>query len=158
VMLGAVAGLIATVPMTIVMLKWHKHLPARQRYALPPRLITDRIAARTPLPNGLIPPPGTKRTLLAHFAFGAAAGSIFAVGQTQAGNRNSASLSIGYGLLVWAVSYLGWVPAARLMPPATRQPAARNMMMIAAHIVWGASLGLALSTLEGRGTRANISR
>jgi hypothetical protein len=29
-----------------------------------------------------------------------------------------------------------------LMPPATRQPRERNAMMIAAHIVWGAALGL----------------
>ena len=32
--------------------------------------------------------------------------------------------------------------ASGLMPPATRQPAPRNAMMIGAHVVWGAALGL----------------
>jgi hypothetical protein len=34
-----------------------------------------------------------------------------------------------------------------LLPPAT-QPAERNAMMIAAHIVWGAALSVALNALS----------
>jgi uncharacterized membrane protein YagU involved in acid resistance len=49
---------------------------------------------------------------------------------------------------------LGWVPAMRLMPPATRQPAARNFMMIVAHIIWGATLGSAVKALS---PKANLT-
>jgi len=34
---GAVAGFLATIPMTVMMLMAHRRLPARQRYALPPK-------------------------------------------------------------------------------------------------------------------------
>jgi uncharacterized membrane protein YagU involved in acid resistance len=54
---------------------------------------------------------------------------------------------VAYGLLVWTVSYLGWIPPAGLMPPATRQPRARRDMMIVAHVVWSAALGLAANGL-----------
>lgn len=142
---GAVAGFLATVPMTIVMLAGHRRLPATQRYRLPPRLITERAAARSPLSHGR---PGSLSTLAAHFGFGAATGAVYAAGQTELQRQYPASTGIGYGLIVWAASYLGWVPAMGLMPPATQQPAARNAMMIAAHIVWGAALGVAIKALR----------
>ena len=145
--MGAVAGLVATVPMTLAMLAWHRRLPVSQRYSLPPRLITDRIAARAPLPRHAIPEPGPARTLGAHFAFGAATGALFGSLDLPLRDRHPVASGIVYGLLVWAVSYLGWVPAAGLMPPATRQPARRNVMMICAHVVWGAALGRAAKAL-----------
>jgi len=48
---------------------------------------------------------------------------------------------VGFGLLVWAGSYLGLLPAVGLHRPATRESARRNGMMIASHVVWGAVLG-----------------
>jgi uncharacterized membrane protein YagU involved in acid resistance len=145
---GAMAGLIATVPMTVVMLAWHRHLPATQRYHLPPRIITDRATARSSFLHGRASRPGSLGALAAHFGFGAATGALYAAGRTELHRQYPASTGIGYGLIVWAASYLGWVPAMGLMPPATRQPAARNAMMIAAHIVWGSALGFALNGLS----------
>jgi uncharacterized membrane protein YagU involved in acid resistance len=152
------AGLIATLPMTVVMLAWHRHLPASQRYHLPPRLITDRAAAQARFSHGHVSRPGSLGALAAHFGFGAVTGGLYAAaGRTELHRQYPATAGIGYGLIVWAASYLGWVPAMGLMPPATRQPAARNAMMIAAHIVWGAALGRALNALssprEGRAAR-----
>src|SRR4051812_506015 len=74
---GALAGVVATVPMTLVMTKWHRRLPLLQHYPLPPRIITDRLLARAPLPSALVPRPSAGRALAAHFAFGAAAGSLY---------------------------------------------------------------------------------
>jgi hypothetical protein len=145
--IGTIAGLIATIPMTVVMLSWHRSLPVAQRYPLPPRIITDRIAARAPLPSQAIPEPGPARALGAHFAFGAAAGALYGSVKIPLRDRYPVASGIAYGLLVWGVSYLGWVPAAGLMPPATRQPAQRNAMMIGAHVVWGAALGFATKAL-----------
>jgi len=133
--------------MTLAMLAWHRRLPVAQRYSLPPRIITDRVAARAPHPWRAIPEPGPTRALAAHFAFGAAAGALYGSVEMPLRRRYPVGSGIAYGLLVWGVSYLGWVPATGLMAPATRQPAQRNAMMIGAHVVWGAALGLAVEAL-----------
>lgn len=146
---GAIAGLLATVPMTLVMLATHKQLPPEQRYPLPPSLITQRAAAgfAVPYPS---PMPNLISTLAAHFAFGALAGAMYAGVPAALRRQCPVTTGVGYGLAVWAASYLGWVPALRLMPPATRQPAARNAMMIVAHVVWGAALSAVLEALRSR--------
>src|SRR5690242_5657526 len=145
---GAMAGLIATAPMTLIMLAWHRRLPVSQRYSLPPSLITNRILGKPPIPTRPAAMPNTAATLAAHFGFGAATGVLFSAASGELHCRYPVVAGVGYGLCVWAASYLGWVPALRLMPPATRQPDARNLMMIAAHIVWGATLGFALKALS----------
>lgn len=130
---GAAAGLVATVPMTIAIVIAHRLLPARQQYPVPPRLITERWLDRDHSETGL-----QAWTLFNHFAFGALAGSLFSGFGLDKGKP--AVTGPAFGTTVWAVSYLGWVPALGLMPPATRQPAERNAMMIAAHLVWGLAL------------------
>jgi uncharacterized membrane protein YagU involved in acid resistance len=53
-----------------------------------------------------------------------------------------------YGVLVWGVSYLGWIPGARILKPATQHRARRNVLMIACHLVWGATLATTLRELQ----------
>ena len=130
---GAAAGLLATVPMTVAMVIAHRLLPARQRYPVPPRLITERW-----LDRDHSEPAIRAWTLINHFGFGAVAGSLYSgLGFDK---RKPAVAGPAFGIAVWTASYLGWVPALGLMPPATRQPAERNAMMIGAHFVWGAAL------------------
>ncbi|ASP86732.1 hypothetical protein CDO26_19225 (plasmid) [Sinorhizobium meliloti] len=33
-----------------------------------------------------------------------------------------------YGLAIWAASYLGWIPAAGILTPATKHPMSRNLL------------------------------
>src|SRR5262249_39177796 len=85
-------------------------------------------------------------TVAAHFAYGAAAGAVYA----QLAERMEFSpMACGalYGLAVWAGSYLGLLPAVGILRPATQHPARRAALMIAAHVVWGAATG----ALIGRG-------
>jgi hypothetical protein len=145
---GAAAGLIATVPMTLFMLAWHKNLVATQRYPLPPSLITKRMFGGFAVPGRPAPMPNWASTLATHFGFGAATGALFATTPAETRRQYPVATGIGFGLCVWTASYLGWVPATRLMAPATRQPIGRNLMMIAAHVVWGATLGLVLDALS----------
>jgi uncharacterized membrane protein YagU involved in acid resistance len=56
------------------------------------------------------------------------------------------------GLAVWTGSYLGWVPALGILPPATEHPWRRNVMMIVAHLVWGMTLG---AFVKGLGSEKN---
>jgi hypothetical protein len=145
---GAVGGLIATVPMTLLMFAWHRKLPNTQRYPLPPSLITKRMFGRTPIPGKPAPMPNLAATLAAHFGFGAATGALFAAVPRELRQQYHVAAGVGYGLCVWAGSYMGWVPGMGLMPPVARQPVPRNSMMIAAHMVWGATLGFALKALS----------
>ena len=147
---GAAAGLIATVPMTLFMLACHTNLPTTQRYPLPPSLITKRMFGGIAVPGRPAPMPNWASTLAAHFGFGAGTGALFLTVPAQLRRQHSIATGIGYGLCVWTASYLGWVPAMGLMPSATRQPVRRNLMMIAAHVIWGATLGFALDALSKR--------
>lgn len=151
---GALGGLLATGPMTVVMLAMHRLLPPGEQYPLPPRLITEAVAAHTEAVaahteavaarSGDEPAAhseSSKRaaTWLAHFGFGASAGSLypFTTGRLR---LPPALRGVLFGLLVWAGSYLGWLPALDILPPATRTPLRRNALMIAAHLVWGAAI------------------
>lgn len=134
---GAIGGLLATVPMTIAMGKWHGKLPREEQYPLPPREITEDIAERLPVQKPRSDTSMTLLTLAAHFAFGAAAGALW--GSVADKNPRPAAGGVVFGGVVWAASYLGWIPAARILRPATQHPARRNLLMLAVHCMWGAS-------------------
>lgn len=134
---GAVAGTGATVPMTVGMVWMHRKLPPEQQYPLPPRQIIENIA-----PEQVPPEQRKNATLVSHFAYGAACGAIYRI-LPLPGNRIATGML--FGLAVWAGSYLGWLPAAGILPPATEHPKERNALMISAHLIWGASLGALLA-------------
>jgi len=144
---GALAGCIATGPMTVAMLLMHRFLPGEQQYALPPMLITRRLTGG----KGPFARLGTHEhkglTFLTHFGFGTAFGAAYAL-VPRGGPLPAPLRGILFALCIWTGSYLGWIPAANILPPATRHPAGRNVLMIAAHIVWGALLGILLERLD----------
>lgn len=142
---GTLAGLTATAPMSAAMLAMHKALPAHERYPLPPRRVTMRAAKKAGVKKYLDDESDKKAaTLAAHFAYGAAMGGIFALLAPRVPGR-AVPKGIAWGLIVWTTSYLGMLPAAGLHEPATEDPRERNLLMIAAHVVWGGALGLLLS-------------
>ena len=55
-----------------------------------------------------------------------------------------------FAVVVWALSYLGWLPALKILPPAHEHSARRNVFMIAAHLIWGSVMGLAFGFLTRR--------
>jgi hypothetical protein len=139
-MVGAIGGLIATVPMTLVMLVIRRFLPWPERYRLEPRIVTEKTTRRLGLGQRLRKPQRQALAGVAQFAFGAAAGAVF--GPLAA--RLPLHPAIGgllYGLAVWAGSYAGWIPALGIMRPPDARPEGRNWMMVIAHVVWGTVLG-----------------
>ena len=134
-LLGAIAGFVATLPMTAVMRRLHRALPDRERYPLPPREIAEDL----PHPRISI----STATLLHHFLYGGAAGALFALSPGR-----SVASGAAYGVTVWVGSYLGWIPAAGILRSGTSHPARRNLLMLAVHGVWGACLAAALAELE----------
>lgn len=151
VILGAICGVVATGPMTVVMVLWHRRLPRRERYALPPREITGAVAARAGV--DLDAETISTATLLAHFGYGGAAGALYGALPAAHGRRPVAA-GLMLGLLVWGVSYFGLLPALHLLRPATRHPARRNALMLGAHAVWGAALSVLYRLLLNDGRRA----
>ena len=151
---GAAAGLAATVPMTAAMKVAQGMLPATQRHPLPPRRITMRALRKSGVrPHADLDEPARRGlALAAHYGYGAGAGALFGA-FVPANTRDAVAAGIGYGLLVWAASYLGLMPALGLHPPATRETPGRNAMMIAAHVVWGAATGATAAALRRVGRK-----
>ena len=146
---GSASGFIATVPMTLAMTAMHRQLPAHEQQPLPPRQITDELVERAGAAENL--KEGEMRALayVNHFGYGAGSGAAFGVVASRM-PLPPVMTGVAFALSVWTLSYLGWLPAARILPPATEQPARRNALMIAAHVVWGASMGLAFDRLQRR--------
>ncbi len=147
---GALAGLIATAPMSATMLLLRNAWPETREAPLPPEIVTAEAADEVGVRDDLGETGLQAATVAGHFAYGAAAGALYAVAASK--TRQPISTGVAAGLALWAAGYFGWVPALGLMAPAHRQPAERNTMMIAAHVVWGATTGALVEAMTSDGT------
>lgn len=144
---SAFAGLIATMPMTLFMLLIHRILPKWQRYALPPELITDELAKRIGVAKHMDKQELVGSALVSHFSYGAAMGSLYGPFASKMALPSPLKGAM-FGLVVWIGSYFGLLPALRMSEAAPVQPVERNILMIAAHLVWGTALGVTADFLE----------
>jgi uncharacterized membrane protein YagU involved in acid resistance len=154
---GALSGFLATIPMTATMELLHRRLPPHEQYPLPPREITENLTEEVGMRDHLDESTHVGLTLLSHFAYGTAAGAVYA---SLARHYKFPPLSggVGFGLALWAASYLGWLPAIGLLPPASKHPPRRTGLMLAAHGVWGATLGIFLSQFPPAQSRDSVRR
>jgi hypothetical protein len=133
---GAVAGLRATAVMSVVFAVGHAvGLIGR----LPPRIIVDTISPQLDVESS----KGV--AVVAHLGYGAGAGAIYTA-VTPRPSRNIGS-GILFGLAVWAAGYEGWLPFLGILPRAHRDKRGRALVILAAHVVYGAALG------RGRGCK-----
>lgn len=140
-LVGAIAGFAATLPMTAAMHRLHRRLPEGQRYPLTPRELIDSSAAATG--TELTDEGARDLTLLAHFLYGAGSGAVVAAVTP----RPSVPLGAASGALMWATSYLAWIPAMGLLKPATEHPLRRDALMIAVHLVWGGATAIGINEM-----------
>lgn len=145
---GALAGFVATLPMTIFMLATQRFLPKRQQYELPPEMITKDLAHKAHIRHRINKQLILGATTASHFGYGAAMGAAYGPLQKLVPLPMTAQ-GVLYGLLVWAASYLGLLPLLGISASGHKEPVRRNLMMIAAHIIWGASLGAMARLLFG---------
>ena len=133
---GAVAGIGATSAMNKVFaVGMATHLLGEP----PPRKIVRKGLEEM----GAKPPKGVAldmAALVAHYGFGASMGALF--GLLPAYPRNPVLRGALFGLGVWSASYMGWIPKLGIMPPPRHDKPGRPAVMIAAHLVYGAVLGL----------------
>lgn len=133
--LGAVAGLVATLLMTMVLYagKWLGLLNTP-----PPKEVTGRVEAAA----GTRPTGSTFSVswLGAHLAFGVVAGAVYP--QVRGAYPGSGLLSGAlYGLTIWFLAYVGVLPELGLYPDPVEDNTARQVVLVAAHIVYGATVG-----------------
>ena len=146
IILGALAGLAATAPMTLAMKLMHEQLPPQERYPLPPRQVAEGLAEVAGVNEHLDEEEREAATWVSHFTYGAACGAAYGALSRRVGS-NAALAGAGFGVAVWAGSYLGWLPAAGILSPATEHPPRRHALMIAAHVVWGVTAALVVHNL-----------
>jgi len=150
--LGFVCGIVATGPMSVVMVLRHRRLPTRERYPLPPREITTKAVEQIVEPGEITASTYSALTWLAHFGYGGAAGALYAVMPRRLPGGAAVRGPL-FGLLVWTVSYLGLLPGLRVLTPATEHPLRRSGLMIAAHLVWGWFVAMVFQVLFSDLTR-----
>ena len=133
---GAVAGALATAPMSAVMMGGKQ---VGLVGGMPPEKVTSRVLRR----SGIRPSKAQQDALATvfHLGFGTGAGAVFGV---IAPRRLIARVPSGmaYAAAIWGVSYMGWVPAFGIMPAADRDRRDRQIVMLAGHLVYGTALAL----------------
>jgi hypothetical protein len=86
-----------------------------------------------------------------HFAYGTVGPTLLGLVARRVGANRSVGRALavgaGLGVVVWAVGYLGWLPAAKLVEPVQRQGASHVASSIVAHVAYGvlAALPIALT-------------
>jgi uncharacterized membrane protein YagU involved in acid resistance len=143
IVIGAAAGVVATVPMTITMEELHRLFPPERDEPLPPREVTEGLYEHFDDVEEAPEERLEKLTFLLHYGFGGVAGALFPL---VAPRRLPAAVGAGvlYGLAVWSGAYLGVLPGLGVRHHARHDSVERSAVMIAAHVVWGATLGLIL--------------
>jgi hypothetical protein len=151
--------------MSVAMEVMHRQLAPRHQDPLPPRKISQRITRRAGVEHELDEGEHEALAWVSHFGYGGAMGAVYGLLDERVRPHLPQQLrdvppvaidvahGTAFGLLVWAASYLGWLPAAGIMKPATRHRAPRNAVMITSHVIYGAALGLVTGALRRRRVR-----
>ena len=150
---GALGGLIGTAAMTAAMPRTHRRLPDAERYPLPPREVIQSVTGRTASDRRASEGELQDLTWCA-LRLRRRYGALYAVLRPSDGIAAGA----GYGVLVWAASYLGWISGLAILKPATRHPLRRNGLMLAAHVVWGVTTALTVRELQRAETEVFAGR
>lgn len=144
---GLVAGALATVPMTLVVV-------TARRLGLfrtpPPEQIAKTAAKDVGMSDVADEPAFGPIWLVLHFGFGAVCGLGYQLLRPRLPKPVHAGGAV-YGLLVWAVNYLGLMPLLGLFPRPRQAGTRRTIVMIMAHVVYG--IGVAFLASAGRGAR-----
>ena len=141
-LLGAVAGFVGTAALSILRIGSQRWVPE----SLPPMseepgefvikkteetLVAGETAEREAT---MIEKIGAQVLAL---GYGLMAGALYGIIRKPQSSREPVLEGSAFGLVVWAAGYLGWLPAARLMPPVTRQRAAAIAGPVVQHLVFG---------------------
>lgn len=145
---GALAGLVATGAMTKVAKDWvqirhpgtelHYHPKTNLQWAV------QRLGRREPLPEHAAVPLAQ----WLHYGYGALVGAGFAVVRGDGSQRFWAVRGGGYGLLLWLVSFCGYIPLLGIYKPGWRFDAQEREVTLLAHTTYGVALSAILEAFS----------
>ena len=138
--IGAVAGMAATIPMTVFWEALHRRLPGEPRRPLPPREVVEALAVKAGASRHLSEVQVERLAMAAHVGYGTLTGALFGLVAPRGARAVPAGVLFGMG--VWAGSYLGWLPATGVRHSPRYDVPARTALIVASHAVWGATAGL----------------
>jgi putative membrane protein len=141
-LIGATAGLVATIPMSAWMIIGKRLLSWRSQEPLPPVQITRNALRAVNLDRKLSGEQETALSVVNHFAYGAGVGGVYSQIFSPQSADSAVASGITFGLGVWTASYMGWLPGVGLYRSPGNDTIGRTNLMIAAHMVWGGTLGL----------------
>lgn len=133
---GALAGLAATVPMTVVIAAGRA---AGLMGTPPPVEITENVAEQAGEDPDRESLEFQAAWVAAHAGYGAACGALYSLMRPLL-PRSDIAAGLLFGGAVWGVSYVGIMPALDLYPSAKDDSEPRQAVMIAAHAVFGTAL------------------
>jgi uncharacterized membrane protein YagU involved in acid resistance len=140
---GAVAGTVATVPMTIFWEAMHDRMPGEPPRPLPPREVAEALVVKAGVSRRFSESEIEWLAMALHFGYGAFTGAIFGTMAPRHAGRGIVAGAL-FGVGVWTASYLGWLPAAGVRQSPRYDVPARTRLILASHVVWGAAAGLLL--------------
>jgi uncharacterized membrane protein YagU involved in acid resistance len=140
--------------MTLFMIAAQKVLPPAEKSPLPPATLVDEALGLSHSDRTVSDVGKAEVAMISHFVFSMVSGALYAMIRKQISYDSSrARIGMGalFGLVVWAVSYAGWMPLLKFRASACSMPRRRNFLMLGAHVVWGVALGYAENELSERG-------
>jgi hypothetical protein len=143
-MCGALSGLIATAPMSVVIALGRA---GRLLWTPPPRQITSSAASKVGIEEDRNSNEFTATWIGAHFAYGAVCGAVYSLVRSFIPG-STAVRGLVFGEFVWSVSYLGYIPALGLYPWPKDDSKSRMAVMITAHAVFGVATAQFKKALE----------
>lgn len=143
---GALAGLGGTVPMTLTMAALRR-FPQRDATPIPPKRVAKAVREKLDIEDEMDRSEKKAFTWLMHYGIGAAGGAVYGLLNKEP-EKHALIKGIGFGLSVWAGSYLSSLPALGLTRGPTHEPKQHVAAQIVSHIVWGAVLGVMTARLK----------
>jgi hypothetical protein len=132
---GAIAGATGTAVMSATMAVAHAFdMTAGE---VPPRKIARNLDKALGVDDELPEPVFEANWIAQHFAYGTAAGIVYALIRKRLRIAEPVPSGPLFGGVLCALGYAGWLPAVGLYPPPHAQPKRRIGMLILSHIVYG---------------------
>ena len=149
---GAVAGVIGTAAMTALGMKpgaarWLPESMLPEEFL--PLRITRWVEQKTRLRSCIEKARGEAAlTSVFHLSYGALAGAGYGLLRSRLDRLPSWLAGGGYGLILWAAGYEGWIPASGIQPPTTRKPRRKWTVPVGSHLIFGLATALAFEKLR----------
>jgi hypothetical protein len=142
---GALAGALGAATMTVLRMAAHR---AGWIQAMVPQAVEVWAKDKSPVPWPRRIENHHVADQLLHLAYGAAAGSAFAIAHAAAGAEAKPSRAIELGTALWGFGSFVLFPALKIARPPWRATPREELVNLAAHLLYGAATVYLLDEFE----------